>query len=132
MTYYVDGYMYSASPCYAGGFSVTDEDGVLLARRFFKTEPPRKWTNMDGELWAVAYAAQLAAPEDTICSDSEVVVKWWVPRGHCKTRLDLCPLALMTHEAVEYKNLSLIWVPRAKNLAGIYNDQHRAALWSNL
>lgn len=131
LTLYADGFMHSGNPCYSGGFTVVNDAGSLVARRIFKVEPPKKWTNMEAELWGVAFAVQIADYEDTILCDNESVVKWWVPRGACKSRPDLNSLARMTRDAVEYKKLDVQWCPREESLAGIYNDRNRSKLWKN-
>jgi len=132
MIYYVDGFMHSGNPCLSGGCTVVDEHNNLLVRRIFKVEPPKKWTNNDAELWAVACGVAIAGYQDTIYSDSEVMVKWWLPRRSAKTRKDLNPLIVYTANQIREKDISLLWVGRDDNLAGIYNDQNRPALWSNL
>lgn len=128
MTYDVDGFMIGytggKSPCYAGGFTVVDENNVLVVRHVFRTYPKR-WTNNDGELWAVAAGIHQAAPGDIVRSDSEVVVKWWLPRGLCKSRPDLDNLCKTAYDERRVKDIDVIWVPRKENLAGIYNEQNR-------
>ncbi len=130
MIYYVDGFMHG-QPTHSGGFTVVDEDNVLRVRRIMKT-PARPWTNNDAELWAVAGGVFLAGPDDTIYSDSEVMVKWWLPRRSSKTRKDLNELIITTAKEMERKSLTLLWVRREDNLAGIYNEKNRKELWSNL
>jgi ribonuclease HI len=125
LTYDVDGWMMGRNPAPGGGFTIVDQDNRLVYRSTFRKAG---WTNNDAELWAIAAAAHLAAVNDTIRSDSEVMTKWWIPRGVCKSRPDLNILCKMAHDEIRDKRLSLVWVPREQNLAGIYNDNHKTWL----
>lgn len=122
MTFDVDGWMNGRNPSNGGGFTIVNEHNELVKR-----VPVKKtgWTNNDAELWAVAGAVSLAQPGDIIRSDSEVIVKWWVPRGVCKSRPDLNKLCQFVHNGLRTKRLTLKWVPREENLAGLYNDTHK-------
>jgi ribonuclease HI len=122
MTYDVDGWMNGRNPSNGGGFTICRADGSLVKRIAFNKIG---WTNNDAELWAVAAAVHLAKTGDIIRSDSEVMVKWWVPRGMCKSRPDLNTLCKLAHDGIRDKRLTLTWIPRAQNLAGIYNDTHK-------
>lgn len=122
MVYHVDCFMLGPNPAPAGGFTVCDGSGAVVKRITMKASPGKRFTNNDLELWAVAAAAEMASAHDTIYSDSEVIVKWWVPRGVCKSRPDLNVLCGMTHNTIRDKRLKLLWTPRDENWAGIYND----------
>ena len=114
--------MWSRNPSPGGGFTIVNEQNELVKRVEMRKAG---WTNNDAELWAVAGAVHIAKVGDIIRSDSEVMVKWWVPRGICKSRPDLNKLCQFAHNGIRDKRLSLVWVPREENLAGIYNDHHK-------
>jgi ribonuclease HI len=114
--------MWSRNPAPGGGFTIVNQDDRLILRKHIRKAG---WTNNDAELWAVAAAVHLAKTGDIIRSDSEVMVKWWVPRGMCKSRPDLNTLCKLAHDGIRDKRLTLTWIPRAQNLAGIYNDTHK-------
>ena len=122
MVFDVDGYMWGKNPAPGGGFTIVNEHNELVKRIPVKKA---KWTNNDAELWAVAGAVQIAQTGDTIRSDSEVIVKWWVPRGVCKSRPDLNKLCQFVHNGLRDKRLTLVWVSRNENRAGLYNDTHK-------
>lgn len=122
MTYDVDGWMMGRNPAPGGGFTICGPDGKLIKRVSMRKVG---FTNNDAELWAIAAAVFLAHTGDTIRSDSEVMTKWWIPRGHCKSRPDLNVLCKFAHDGIRDKRLSLVWVPRTKNLAGLYNDRNK-------
>jgi hypothetical protein len=131
MTFDVDGWLTGPNPAKGGGFTIVDQTGTLRAR----AQAPlagmlTHFTNNDAELWAVAAGAHLAKVGDTIRSDSEVMVRWWVPRGVCKSRGDLNVLCQYAHNLIRDKRLILLWVPREENLAGLYNDSHKFQLAS--
>jgi ribonuclease HI len=122
MTYDVDGWMMGRNPAPGGGFTIVNEHNALVARVVMKRP---NFTNNDAELWAVAGGAHHAKVGDILRSDSEVMVKWWIPRGACKSRPDLNVLCRYAHNLIRDKRLTLVWVPREQNLAGIYNDAHK-------
>lgn len=123
----VDGWMTGPNPAQGGGFTVVNFDTKQLVKRhlFWK----HGFTNNDAELWAVAAGAQLCQAGGTIRSDSELMVKWWVPKGRCGARPDLNTLCKLAHDTIRDKSLSLIWVPREENLAGIHNDTNKFKDW---
>jgi hypothetical protein len=129
MTYDVDGWLTGPNPAKGGGFTIVDQTGKLRAR----AQAPNvgvlsHFTNNDAELWAVAAGAHLAKVGDIIRSDSEVMCKWWVPRGVCKSRPDLNTLCQYAHNLIRDKRIILVWTPRDENLAGIYNDAYKVKL----
>ena len=117
----MDGFLLGSNGrhCPGGGFTIVDENNRLLHH---VTMHRQGYTNNDAELWAVAAAAHIANVGDTIRSDSQVMVKWWVPRGETKSRSDLNTLCLFAHKLIADKRLNLIWVRREENKAGLYNE----------
>ena len=105
-----------------GGFTIVDESNKLLCRIPIRK---RNITSSEVELWAVAGAVHLAHMGDIIRSDSQVISRYWVPAGRCKARPDLNALCQFAHDGIHDKRLTLVWIPRAQNLAGIVNDKHK-------
>ena len=123
MIYYVDGWMIGRNPSHiGGGFTIVNERHELVKRHTIYKNP---FTNNDGELFAIAYAAYKAAPGDTIITDSQCAYNW-VLSGFVKAdaRADLRPVARRAHKWVNEKRLNLKWEPRESNLAGQYNEKH--------
>ena len=118
MQYYVDGFLLGPNPCDAGGgFTVVDEHNRLRVHHAFH----RPMTNNEAELWSVAYAAFIAEEHDKIWTDSKIIT-YWVAAGRCKARPDLTPMAAKCRYWIETKSLTLEWLPREENLAGLFNE----------
>ena len=120
MVYYVDGFTIKSNPSkIGGGFTVVDEAGKLIHRQEY-----RRWfTNNEGELQGIYFAAQLAKRGDTIFTDSQIA-RNWVLRGNSGGRPDLRHVAGQAQFWVSDKRLQLRWVRRDQNLAGVWNEQY--------
>lgn len=70
-------------------------------------------------------AILLAMEGDIILSDSQVAIGW-VRRGRSGARRDLNDRLKVAKDRMASKNLTLRWVPRKQNHAGIYNERHPA------
>lgn len=126
MIYYVDGFMVGykggKSPCSRGGFTVVDENGILI-RRHERDFP--NFTNNHAEILAIAFGSFVALPGDTIISDSQCAVQW-AKVGEVRSRRDLQNIVSFAHQEIRSKRLTLKWEPREGNLAGQYNEKaHR-------
>ncbi len=119
MTYYVDGFVLKKNPSpIGGGFTVVNEHNQHIITHHV-TRPG--FTNNDGELLAIAYAAHIAQPDDTIITDAQVMT-YWCKSGVCGARPDLTPIARKIKQWMRDKRLTLVWQRRNVNLAGHYNE----------
>jgi|ERR1035441_100156 hypothetical protein len=125
MTYHCDCFVYGGNPSdKGGGFTITDEQGNLLWQ-VEKLKPG--FTNNEGELLGVLYAAMLASHGDTIVTDSQNTIAW-TRSGNPKARPDLRSFAGLAKKLISLKTLTLIWKPREENAAGVYNENHHSSL----
>lgn len=123
MKYYTDGWMMGSknpSP-YGGGFTITDEKGVLLEE---STVKKTGFTNNEAEILGIQAALQYAEKGDTVSTDSMCCLTW-VNTGKSKARPDLKELLAKCKQLKEEKEINLCWEAREFNLAGIYNEEHR-------
>ena len=121
MTYYADCFVYGGNPSdVGGGFTITDEKGKLLWQ---EEKLQRGFTNNEGELLGVLYACMLASHGDTIVTDSQNTIAW-IRSGTPKARPDLTDFATLAKDLVSKKQVTVKWLPREQNLAGIYNEEH--------
>ncbi len=122
MKYYSDGFSINKNPSpIGGGFSIVREDNLLIEfRRIFK----ENFTNNEAELLGVLEALRIVSKGDTVSTDSKIVILWVFNIGRRKknARKDLDPLKIEAYILLKRKNINLIWEPRDKNLAGIYNE----------
>lgn len=120
MIYHVDGFVLDKNPSpRGGGFTMFDVTNNQLIVSHTILRPG--FTNNDGELLAIAYAARRAQPGDEIVTDAQVML-WWCDAGRCKARPDLSPIAAKCKRWIESKRLKLVWQPRDMNMAGGYNE----------
>jgi ribonuclease HI len=120
---FADGFMCGSNPSpIGGGYTITDADGGLLARRVIAQAG---FTNNEAELRGVMRAILLASQGDTVLTDSRVALGW-IRRGCSRARSDLNPQLRIYQERVRSKKIELRWVPREKNLAGLFNEQQAA------
>ena len=110
MKYYCDGSGWNGK---VAEYAVTNEKGVILRRKTFTNEQ----TNNEMEYDAVIYALILAKDNDTICTDSQLVVNQLTKGWKVKAR-NLFVRYNHAKELYENKNISLLWIPREENLAG--------------
>lgn len=119
MKYFVDGFTIGKNPSdIGGGFTVVDENRKLVYREQINKG---NFTNNEGELLGIAFAAALASPGDEIISDSNCAIIW-AKAGFAKARPDLSPKCNTAKNFIGFKNLKLEWCPRHLNLAGLYNE----------
>ena len=110
---------------------VTDETGVVLLEKF-KTGG----SSNVAELWAIAEALVLMQNCNLneiieIHTDSKVAIAW--SHGRIGTvddpksvhNLNVAILNVAITNVCEGRRVSIKWIPRAKNLAGIYIETHR-------
>jgi ribonuclease HI len=119
MIYYSDGFTLIGNPSpLGGGYTIVDESNDLI-----KTETVYKkgLANNEAELLGVLEALKLCSRQDTIITDSQNTLAW-IKSGNPKARPDLKEMCIEAKELVSYKQVSVIWKPRAVNLAGIYNE----------
>lgn len=121
MKYYVDGFTIGGNPGLAGGFTIVDENNKLIKR---ETRKKSGFTNNEGEILGVAYAAILACYGDTIVTDSKTAISW-ATVALCGSRPDLKDMCQVLKELILSKNISLVWQPRKENLAGIMNEKDK-------
>lgn len=114
---FVDGYTIGRNPSkVGGGFSVFDGDNNLIE----EVEVKKYWmTNNEAELLGMTRALELATNNSIIYTDSQNTIAW-VKSGRPKARMDLQPIASKAKKLAEKKNITIRWVPREENLAGIY------------
>lgn len=125
MEYHADCFVYGGNPSdTGGGFTITDSLGNLLIQ-----EEVLKlgFTNNEGELLGVLHACMLANHGDTIVTDSQNAIAW-TRSGKPKARPDLATQANLAKQLIKLKKLTVVWFPREKNAAGIYNETHHASL----
>lgn len=119
-TIHADGFMFHSNPSpTGGGYTLVNCDGTLLERQEI-LKPGI--TNNETELLAVLRAAELSRPGGTILTDSQVS-RTWVRKGRAKGRPDLNPSIERCKDLVRAKKLVVRFIPREKNLAGLYNER---------
>lgn len=123
MKYYSDGFLFLSNPStIGGGFTIINEDHQLIVNeRIMKSG----LTNNEAELMGVYNALKIAAENDTVSTDSNVILLWvtrWGKKKKKNARKDLEPFKAESFKLMNEKNINLIWEPREKNLAGIYNE----------
>lgn len=119
-TIHADCFMFHPNPSpTGGGYTLLNGNGTLLERQEILKPGV---TNNELELLAVLRAAELLRPGGTILTDSQVV-RTWVRKGRAKSRPDLNPHIQRCNNLVRAKKLAVRFVPRAKNLAGLYNER---------
>lgn len=119
MVYYSDGFTLISNPSpIGGGYTIVDEyDNLIKTETIYK----KGLTNNEAELLGVLEALKLCSRKDTIITDSQNTMAW-IKNANPKARPDLKELCVEAKELVSYKQVSIIWKPRAANLAGIYNE----------
>lgn len=123
-TWHADGFVLDKNPSpRGGGFSVVLEDGTLHGKLIVSHVVWKAgFTNNEGELLAVAYAAHKAAPGDIIMTDAQVMTHW-CRSGICGARPDLTYMAANVKKLIADKDLRLVWHNRCENLAGQHNER---------
>lgn len=111
MIYYCDGYE-NMKGC---GYLVASNNSSILFHQKFS---PRLYTNNECEYLAVIKAIELASKNDTIYTDSKLVVgqlcwKWKCNYKHLSVLINRCK-ELMINKPVDIR-----WINRERNLAGI-------------
>jgi ribonuclease HI len=121
MIIYSDGFTLISNPSpIGGGYTIVDEfDNLIKTETIYK----KGMTNNEAELLGVLEALRLCSHQDTVVTDSRNTMAW-IKSGNPKARPDLKDLCSEAKKLVSYKQVSVIWKPRAVNLAGIYNEEH--------
>jgi ribonuclease HI len=121
-TWHVDGFTLGPNPSpHGGGFTVIGPAGQLVVSHTLY----RPMTCNEAELLAVAFAVWRASSQDVIYTDSQTAF-YWIRSGVCKSRPDLTTVARKTKHWIQTKSLTVTLVPRERNLAGHYNEQHQS------
>lgn len=113
MPTFVDGFSNNQS----SGFTICDEEGILLLRK----EYPRRITCNEAELQGVLAAVEHIS-DTTLITDSKIAMSW-IKRGWCKARPDLTPIARRIKSLLTERRVKLVWMPREQNLAGHLNEE---------
>ena len=124
MIYYSDGFTIVGNPSpIGGGYTIVNEfDNLIKTETIYKVG----LINNEAELLGVLEALKLCSRRDTIITDSQNTMAW-IKSGNPKARPDLKDLCVEAKEMASYKQVSIIWKPRAVNLAGIYNERYKAS-----
>ena len=126
-----DGFTIRGNPSkIGGGFTIfaLHEDGskkMVLTHTILRNPAVfggQLFTNNEGELLGVHYAALLAPEGGTIITDSNNTIKW--VNGGNKSRPDIDWVCRFTAKIIKDKRLTLTWRPREENLAGVWNEDN--------
>lgn len=121
MKYYCDGFMIKSNPSpYGGGYTIVDENNVLIKREVVKQSG---FTCNEAELLGILETLRLAEYNDKISTDSMCTLTW-VNAGKSKARPDLNDKMLEAKNLKREKNINLMWEDRNYNLAGKYNEEN--------
>lgn len=121
--YYSDAYTIHTNPSeIGGGYVVTKGDEIIEEKVIHK----RGMTNNEMELIGVGVAVNKAENGSIVYTDSQNTF-YWVRSGKPKARPDLAPLALSIHNLVKEKEITLKWIPREQNIAGIIIENREYA-----
>lgn len=126
--YFIDGFTTGSNPSTAGGYTITDQNGLILKQKFVKSgQDERPFTNNYTEFLAVLDCLkEFCKHGDTILTDSNNSISWAAlrfPKG--SKRKDLIPMAREVKELMDKLSITLEWIPRKKNLAGLVNEKLR-------
>lgn len=121
MIYFTDCFVMGTNPSTTGGgYTIVNEHNeVVEIKRIYK----KGFTNNEGELLGVLRAIELSEIGSEIYTDSQCIC-FWVKNGKSKARKDLNDILKNAYSDMEKKNLTLVWIPREENLAGIYNEEN--------
>jgi hypothetical protein len=120
MIYYVDGYTLQGNPWLTGGgYTVCDGQGHVVMRQQYDRAG---FTNNEGEIRAIKYAARIAREADAMIANNRVALTW-ATTARRKARPDLRPLCERLVAMIAVKKLTLRWEPRATNLARHVNER---------
>jgi len=104
-----------------GGYTILNENNeVIETKRIYK----KGFTNNEGELLGALRAIELAENGSEIYTDSQCIC-YWIQNGRSKARKDLNEILKNAYADMEKKDLTLVWIPREENLAGIYNEENK-------
>jgi ribonuclease HI len=131
--YYIDGFTVGSNPCTKGGFSIADKDGNIEYQYFVKSREGKEITNNYTEFLGLYFCLTKAEPNSIIYTDSMNNISWSRGKMNKKSkRKDLAPLARQVHNLLVGKNITLVWIGRDSNLAGISNDDNSSFGWHNV
>lgn len=123
MKYFTDGYLFLSNPSpIGGGYTIVDNDNWLVeCVKINKIG----FTNNEAELLGIYNTLKIANVGDVISSDSQITVNWVKQDKLSKKRArrDLDHIKIAAHKLMIDKKINLIWEPREKNLAGIFNEE---------
>lgn len=127
---HTDGYTIRGNPSkIGGGFTIVGlhADGreeLILTHRILRNPvlfADRPFTNNEGELLGVVFAAVMAPKGMKIVTDSHNT-EAWLKSASPKARPDLAWLCVLGNQLIRQKELIVEWRPREVNLAGQYNE----------
>jgi len=114
---FVDGYTIGSNPSrVGGGFVICDEDSKVIEQK--KIIKPY-YTNNEAEISGLVKSLELIDDLGTIYTDSFIAC-CWLRGGRAKARPDLNGLIKTGHALQKKKDIKIIQINRAQNLAGIY------------
>ena len=123
MKYYTDGWMMGKNPSpYGGGFTVINEENLLIIREEIRIDGGVWFTNNEAEIRGILFALEYAEDGDSISTDSMCCLTW-VNTGTSKARPDLSHLLSKCRKLKFSKFINLMWEGRDFNLAGVYNER---------
>lgn len=113
-----------SNPSTEGGYTITDSDGNILVRKFVKSSPgERLLTSNYTEFLGLFECLKMCEAHDTIFTDSQNNIHWSTGKFRKKSRRkDLIPLAQEVNKLLTEKFITLEWVPRELNWAGLANE----------
>lgn len=119
--YYSDGFSFTSNPSpTGGGFTIFKND------EFYKREIIMKegLTSNELEFDGILFCCIEAKDNSEIFTDSKNSIAW-IRNGKSEVRNDLNWLFQITKNIVNKKNLKIKWIPRKRNIAGIYNEKNK-------
>lgn len=130
--HYVDGFTVGRNPSRQGGCTITDRDGNIVKQYFVKSLQDTEITNNYTEFLSLYLCLEIANHGDIIYTDSMNSIAWSSGKFQKKSkRKDLIPLAKEINRLLSVKNITLTWVSRNSNLAGLVNEKCEYAGWEN-
>ena len=126
MILYCDGFTEYSNPSRTGGgWVVFSEDETILEIGCIKKSG---FTSNEAELLGIQKALQIAQQNDEVRTDSMNNLAW-IKSCKSKVRADLMPIMKECNELQKNKNIKLTFVPRDKNLAGVFIEYKLGINW---
>lgn len=132
MIYYIDGFTIGSNPSNEGGYTITDQNGNILKRKFVKSSQDNTLfgsttipiTNNYTEFLALHDCLEeFCTYQDTIITDSQNSIAWSKKINRKSKRKDLQYLSDSVKKLISNKATNIQWVARNLNLAGIANER---------